>query len=348
LETLTKRGWLDGERKSQYRAILTLQRGRFLYRLGKYSESLQIYLELEQKLSETALQLIKALATEYRNIGDQLSWIEDKIVFSTQAQIAYQHAVELNKEDSNAWYGLGNSLALQGENESAIDAFKKATQLDPKFASPYNSLGNVYLSQDKFYLAIQSYQKATDLDPQAASSPYNGLGNTYQAQGNYGLAIKSYKMAIELDPQFVFPYNGLGTVYQAQNNYEDAITYYWKAISLDSKFPYARFNLGFISWLQDKRDDAISLWKEGLALLVGESREYRQYAKFVCAWHEFLIGEAYDRIGNLREVLQTEKLPVSLMSDILKDAETIARLSTKLEGIDTVIEMLRQAIEKAQ
>jgi tetratricopeptide (TPR) repeat protein len=266
LETLTKRGWLDSERKSQYRAILTLQRGRFLYRLGKYSESLQIYLELEQKLSETALHLRKALATEYRNIGDQLSWIEDKIVFSTQAQIAYQHAVELNKEDSNAWYGLGNSLALQGGNESAIDAFKKATQLDPKFAPPYNSLGNVYLSQDKFYLAIQSYQKAIELDPQTASSPYNGLGNTYQAQGNYESAIKFYKKAIELDPQFALPYNGLGVVYQAQDNYEAAIIYYEKAITLDSTFPYARFNLGFISWLQDKHDDAISLWKEGLAL----------------------------------------------------------------------------------
>jgi superkiller protein 3 len=303
---------------------------------------------LEQKLSETALHLRKALATEYRNIGDQLSWIEDKIVFSTQAQIAYQHAVELNKEDSNAWYGLGNSLALQGGNESAIDAFKKATQLDPKFAPPYNSLGNVYLSQDKFYLAIQSYQKAIELDPQTASSPYNGLGNTYQAQGNYESAIKFYKKAIELDPQFALPYNGLGVVYQAQDNYEAAIIYYEKAITLDSTFPYARFNLGFISWLQDKHDDAISLWKEGLALINGENSEYRQYAKFVCTWHEFLIGENSNDIDSLREVLQTEKLPVSLMSDILKDAETIARFPTQLEGIDTVIEMLRQAIEKAQ
>jgi tetratricopeptide (TPR) repeat protein len=303
---------------------------------------------LEQKLSETTSHLRKDLATEYKNIADQLSWIEDKIVFSTQAKIAYQHAVELNKEDSNAWYGLGTSLALEGENESATDAFKKATQLDPKFASPYNGLGNVYQSQDKFDLAIQSYQKSIELDPKSASSPYNGLGNTYQAQGNYESAIKFYTMAIELDPQFAYPHNGLGVVYQAQNNYEAAITYYEKAISLDSKFPYAKLNLGFILWLQDKHDDAISLWKEGSALLNDENSEYRQYAKFVGAWHKFLIGQTYDDINSLREVLQTEKLPVSLISDVLKDAETIAQLSTKLEGIDTVIEMLRQAIEKAQ
>jgi hypothetical protein len=85
-----------------------------------------------------------------------------------------------------------------------------------------------------------------------------------------------------------------------------------------------------------------------LALINGENSEYRQYAKFVCTWHEFLIGENSNDIDSLREVLQTEKLPVSLMSDILKDAETIARFPTQLEGIDTVIEMLRQAIEKAQ
>jgi len=50
----------------------------------------------------------------------------------------------------------------------------------------------------------------------------------------------------------------------------------------------------------------------------------------------------------LREILETEKPTVELLSVVLKDAGIMAQFPTKLEGIDTVIEMLQQAIQNAQ
>ncbi len=66
------------------------------------------------------------------------------------------------------------------------------------------------------------------------------------------------------------------------------------------------------------------------------------------ALHEVEIGEIERGTNSLREVLETEKPPFGILTEVLKDAELIAQFPTKLEGIDTVIEMLRQAIEKAQ
>jgi len=346
LEKLSRQGRFDDDNhKSQYKAILSLQQGKFNFRQGNYSESLQIYLKLEKALPKTALRLQKDLAAEYKNIGDQLGWAEDKNLTSSKALTAYQHAVKLDEKNADAWYGLGAISVARGENKLAIEAFNKSIKITPKFASPYNGLGNVYLYQEQFLLAVASYKSAIDLESQSPFA-YNGLGNAYQALKDYELAIEFYENAIRIDDQFAYPYNGLGSVYQAKGDYEDAINYYKKAISIDPKFAYARFNLGFVLYLEDIHDEAVLLWKQGLELL---SDEHGQYEKFARAWHEILIGETEQGTIRLREVLETKELPVGILSDTLQDATKImARFPAKLEGIDTVIEMLQQAIQNTQ
>jgi hypothetical protein len=60
------------------------------------------------------------------------------------------------------------------------------------------------------------------------------------------------------------------------------------------------------------------------------------------------MGDVERGIGRLQDILETENPPLGFLSSTFQDAELIARFPTKLEGIDTVVEMLRQAIEKAQ
>ncbi|MCX5935340.1 MAG: hypothetical protein NTU99_11300, partial [Pseudanabaena sp. LacPavin_0818_WC45_MAG_42_6] len=92
LEKLAKRGWFDGDRKNERMAIFSLQRGRLLYQLDHYSESLKIYLEAEKQLTETALCLHKDLSKEFENIGNKLGWEDGNAIPSPEAQTAYQHS----------------------------------------------------------------------------------------------------------------------------------------------------------------------------------------------------------------------------------------------------------------
>ena len=170
------------------------------------------------------------------------------------------------------------------------------------------------------------------------------LGNVYQAQGKYELAIASYQQRINLPPESAYPYNGLGNTYAEQGKYELAIASYQKAIDLDPKDASPKFNLGIVMGLQGNQTEAINLWKQGLELLTGNS----QYDRLFRALHEVGIGEIDRGTNSLREILETEKPPLGYLTAVLKDAELISRFPTKLEGIDTVVEMLRQAIEKAQ
>ena len=135
----------------------------------------------------------------------------------------------------------------------------------------------------------------------------------------------------------------MGIVYQAQGEYELAIASYQQAINLDPQNAPSKFNLGTVMGLQGNQTEAINLWKQGLELL-----DNSQYNRLFRSLHEVGIGEIERGTNCLREILETEKPPLGYLTEVLKDAELITRFPTKLEGIDTVIEMLRQAIEKAQ
>ncbi|MEI6065102.1 MAG: hypothetical protein WCQ26_10960, partial [Pseudanabaena sp. ELA748] len=69
LEKLAKRGWLDGDRKTEHKAILSLQYGRLLQEIERYSDASQKYLEAEKQLPEAALRLRKDLAETFENVG---------------------------------------------------------------------------------------------------------------------------------------------------------------------------------------------------------------------------------------------------------------------------------------
>jgi tetratricopeptide (TPR) repeat protein len=255
----------------------------------------------------------------------------------------YQKAIELNPKDSAIYNSLGILYEEQGKYELAIASYQQAINLDPKFAYPHNGLGNVYEAQGKYELAIASYQQAIDLDPKDIDY-HRSLGIVYRKKAQYELALEYFQKAIELNPKNFDTHNSLGILYQDQGEYELAIASYQQAINLDPKNSYPKFNLGIVTGLQGNQEEAISLWKQGLELLTGNS----QYDRLFRALHEVGVGEIERGTNNLREILETEKPPLGDLSDVLKDAELMARFPTKLEGIDSVVEMLRQAIEKVQ
>lgn len=96
--------------------------------------------------------------------------------------------------------------------------------------------------------------------------------------------------------------------------------------------------------LQGNQDKAAMLWKQGLELFTGNS----QLNHLLQVLLEIGMGDVEQGIKRLQDILETENPPLGFLLSTFQDAELIAQFSTKLEGIDTVIEMLRQAIEKAQ
>ena len=235
---------------------------------------------------------------------------------------------------------LQEVAAWEVDWKSGIAAYQQAIDLNPESTYLYNGLGDMYYTNGNYSKAIAAYQEAIRLDPQYAYS-HNGLGDIYAYQGKYDEAIAAYKRAIQLDPRCASAYNNLGWAYlmkddlaQARNNFEEAIP-------LDPKrYYYPVFNLGLVYALEGKIDEAHSQWQESLTLCKGSSAWDRAFRSLYLV----AVGESNHGIAEMRKIIGEDRSALGMMREMLGDAEVLARCPVKPEGIDTVIEMLKQAM----
>jgi tetratricopeptide (TPR) repeat protein len=136
LEKLAGRKWLDGEGEEERKVILRLEWGRLCFRQEKYREALQVYLEVERRLPEGAVQLRKNLAEEFFAVSGAFTWTKGSsdAVYSTEGERAVEKAIALNEGEARYHYYLGVVHAKANRYEQAIAAFQSAIELDPKFA----------------------------------------------------------------------------------------------------------------------------------------------------------------------------------------------------------------------
>ena len=62
----------------------------------------------------------------------------------SEALTANQKAVELDTQDAEAHYNLGNTLQELGRLEEASASYRQAIHLKPDYAKAYSDLGNTY------------------------------------------------------------------------------------------------------------------------------------------------------------------------------------------------------------
>jgi tetratricopeptide (TPR) repeat protein len=341
LEKLAQRKWLDGKGEEERKAILRLEKGRLLYRQGKYKEALQVYLEVETQIPETARQLRKNLAEEFYSLSNEFIWPNrsSNAVYSADGQKAIEKAIDLNCEEARYHYNLGVIHAKARDYSQAIAAWQSAIELDPRYAAPHNGLGYVYKDHNKLDEAIAAYQRAIQLDPKDASS-HNGLGIVYSDQGELDEAIAAYQRAIELDPKGALAYSNLGWAYLLNADLTQAKDKFEEAINLDPKEYSYVLNLGVAYALQGNIDEGRIHWQKGLALCQASGA----WDRAIHAIYSVAIGETERGITEMKKVLDEEGLAVEALRNPLEDAEVLARCPVKAEGIDIVIEMLKQAI----
>ena len=86
---------------------------------------------------------------------------------------AYRHALQIDPENSRAWYKLGvtyDELKLHGE---AVEAYRKTVALQPENADAWYNLGVDYAILDERDRIREIYQTLRKLDPSRAERYFN-------------------------------------------------------------------------------------------------------------------------------------------------------------------------------
>ena len=86
-----------------------------------------------------------------------------------EAAKAFDRAIELDPNDTEAWNNRGIVLSILKRNKEAIQSFEKATSIDPRNAEAWYNRGMVFCSTERYEDAVESLE----IDPQSAIAWHN-------------------------------------------------------------------------------------------------------------------------------------------------------------------------------
>jgi len=130
------------------------------------------------------------------------SGIEDPRALAEEAKGFARRAIELDKNNSEAYAALGMVLLFFERNwQDADEAFTRAVEIHPNDAGNNNFYGD-YLYAIGDYKGAEIYEKrAAELDPLSAANQHE-LAIVYGFLGRWNEAVELEQRAVELDPEF--------------------------------------------------------------------------------------------------------------------------------------------------
>ena len=77
---------------------------------------------------------------------------------------AYNRALELDPNDSEAWNNKGIDEGLLGRYDEALKSFENAVVINDSYAQAWYNMGVIYDTKGYYYTAVQAYKRATQID----------------------------------------------------------------------------------------------------------------------------------------------------------------------------------------
>lgn len=179
----------------------------------------------------TALSLIREADNLIPVNGDYESYCKAKINILT-------NAIELEPNNSTAYYNRGFSHYALKNYTQAISDFTKAIEFDPEDDEPYRGRGTVYNDIGEYEKAIDDLTKAVELNflwkrrgywTSGSGYCYDELGKAYYNLKDYERAEDYFTKAIEESGFDYDAYYGRGLIYYDLGNYERALADFNKA-----------------------------------------------------------------------------------------------------------------------
>jgi tetratricopeptide (TPR) repeat protein len=156
---------------------------------------------------------------------------------------AYQHAIQLDRDNLDSIRGLAENLLNDGQVDAALDQYKVIADANPEDAQTYLRISEIYRRQGKYDEALDSLKKAQAMVPDALEVPYN-IAVVYEAQGRFEEAVKILQDLLQKTEKPENSYSAadrsnrgifierLGMVYRDQENYSAAVETFRKMIPL--------------------------------------------------------------------------------------------------------------------
>jgi len=179
-------------------------------------------------------------------------------------------SAEILKQDSKSRqareaYDRGNYLLSQNELTSAVAAFDEAIMLDSEMSEAYVGRGIAHMRQYNLELAIQEFTRAIEIDEsQVDAMVYRS--NAWQQQGLYESAIDGYTAALSVAGDRSDALYGRGQANRSLKLYGDAIIDFTGAIQINPKYADALEARGLVYCERELFELALADFRSALAI----------------------------------------------------------------------------------
>ena len=221
-----------------------------------------------------------------------------------KAEEDYQRSLEMNPENTRAYYFLGTIHAERENYDEALTAFQRVAELDPRNADVHENLGSVYFAMEEYDKAGEEFETAVALDPTNVEALFN-LGTVQLIKGEPARAEAQFRRLLQLeidDSTATRVHMNLGGIYFTGRDYWRAVREYLATLALDSAHTEARFNLGIAYRAQNALPEARRQF-EKLLELEPDNIEVRNELGRVCAQ----TGDFQAAVREFERVLESSR-----------------------------------------
>jgi tetratricopeptide (TPR) repeat protein len=156
-----------------------------------------------------------------------------------------EKAVELNPNQTSAYFLIANVHAAQKKYDMAIAQYEKIAAKNPKAIPPTMMIGVLYDRKNEPQKANEYYKKVLDINKSAALAANNLAWNYAQQGGNLDVALGLAQKARESNPNDPFIADTLGWINYKKGGYLTAISFLKESDEkFKSKNPEVSYHLG--------------------------------------------------------------------------------------------------------
>lgn len=177
-------------------------------------------------------------------------------------------AVEINKDNANAYFNRGLVYVLCNDFEKSISDFSKALSLGKKEWYVYSSRGHSCYQLGKYKQAIEDYKEAISLGGNNDTN-YAKLGSAYLGLGDEENALINYNKAVEENVNSTAAYLGMSYYYMKKGKYTEGKECLEKVIDIDKENFVAYNMLGMCSQYMKQNSEAMIYYDKSIRINPG-------------------------------------------------------------------------------
>ncbi len=169
-----------------------------------------------------------------------------------KAIAAFNSAKKINPFEKNTYYKIASCCCMNNEYRKAISYYKKAIKICPEFLEAHFNLAFAYELNKQYTLAIKEYELTISKFPKYMAA-YNNLGSLYIKLDKFNKAIKQFKILLSISPEYSRAILGVAISFDKLNNVNSSLRYYKKYIKLKPNCANLPFILERITELQNEK-----------------------------------------------------------------------------------------------